>query len=118
MERSYSPDPNPAAGSFFLGFFSPPMATLAQSLATPQMRALAHAIWTMPYTLIGMGLGPLLIGSLSEFWSDSYGQDSLRWALIVITGLLPIGAAAFAVAARTLSDDIEAVNAAAQTDSA
>lgn len=107
-----------AAGSFFLGFFSPPMATLAQSLATPQMRALAHAIWTMPYTLIGMGLGPLLIGSLSEFWSGSYGQDSLRWALIVITGLLPIGSTAFAVAARTLSDDIEAVNAASQTDSA
>jgi len=95
-----------ALGSLFLGAFSPPMASLAQALATPQMRSLAHAIWTMPYTLIGMGVGPMLIGALSGSWSESYGDDSLRRALILTSALLPIGAAGFLVAARTLRADI------------
>lgn len=99
-----------AFGSFFLGAFSPPMASLAQSLVTPQMRSLAHAIWTMPYTLIGMGVGPMLIGSLSGYWADSYGPDSLRRALIVTSVFLPLGAAGFLVAARTLTQDIASVS--------
>ena len=70
------------------------------------MRSLAHAIWTMPYTLVGMGVGPMLIGSLSGSWSESYGDDSLRRALILTSALLPIGAAGFLVAARTLRADI------------
>ena len=96
-----------AVGSFFLGAFSPPMASLAQALATNQMRSLAHAIWTMPYTLIGMGLGPLLVGGLSEHWSGDHGTDSLRLALIAASLLLPIGAAGFLFASRNLRSDIE-----------
>jgi len=94
-------------GSLFLGLFSPPMAALAQALATTQMRSLAHAIWTMPFTLIGMGLGPLIAGSLSEFWSGALGSDSLRYGLVAVSGLLPIGALAFLVAARDIVADLE-----------
>jgi MFS family permease len=99
-----------AIGSFFLGAFSPPMASLAQAVATAQMRSLAHAIWTMPYTLIGMGVGPLLVGSLSEHWSGQHGSDSLRIALIAASLLLPIGAVGFTLAGRDLRRDIEHVN--------
>ncbi|MBJ21260.1 MAG: hypothetical protein CL933_17785 [Deltaproteobacteria bacterium] len=95
-----------AIGSFFLGFFSPPMATFAQSIATPQMRSLAHAIWTMPFTLIGMGLGPLLVGQLSESLTASYAEDSLRYALVATSVLLPIGALGFLFSARDLRADI------------
>jgi len=97
-------------GNFFLGFFSPPMASLAQSLATPQMRSLAHAIWTMPFTLIGMGLGPFIVGMLSENWSQTYGVDSLRYGLVAITALLPVGALGFLLAARNLRADIARVS--------
>ena len=103
-----------AAGSFFLGFFSPPMASLAQALATPHMRSLAHAIWTMPYTLIGMGVGPLLVGALSEAWTPGYGPDALRRALVVSCVLLPAGAFGFFMAARTLRDDRASVAAVEQ----
>ena len=93
-------------GSFLLGFFSAPMATLAQMLATTRMRSMAHAMWTMPFSLIGMGLGPLLVGSLSEAWSTDGGAEGLRNALVVASGLLPIGAAGFFVAARSLRTEI------------
>lgn len=96
-------------GSFFLGFFSAPMAALAQALATQHMRSLAHAIWTMPFTLIGMGLGPLVVGSLSQSLQESYAGDSLRYALVAASVLLPIGALAFFFSARTLRADIARV---------
>ena len=96
-------------GSFFIGFFSPPMAALAQALATPQMRSLAHAIWTMPFTLIGMGLGPWLVGALSDHWSGAYGSDSLRYGLVVVTVMLAAGAVGFLVSARTLREEIAGV---------
>ncbi len=102
-----------AIGSFFLGFFSAPMATLAQALATQNMRSLAHAIWTMPYTLIGMGLGPLLVGGLSEGLHATYGEDSLRYALVAASGVMPIGAIGFLFAARKLRADIARTDATA-----
>jgi MFS family permease len=98
-----------AIGSFFIGCVSPPMASLAQAVATPRMRSLAHAIWTMPFTLIGMGLGPLLVGTLSEAWSGGSGADSLRYALVAVSALLPFGAIGFLLSARDLPADAESV---------
>jgi MFS family permease len=95
-------------GSLFIGFFSPPMGALAQALATDRIRSLAHAIWTMPFTLIGMGLGPYLVGVFSDQWSDRHGTDALRYGLAAVSALLPVGAMAFLVAARTLREDIAA----------
>lgn len=96
-------------GSFLLGFFSAPMASLAQALATSRMRSLAHAIWTMPYTLVGMGVGPLVVGSLSQAWATDVGHAGLRDGLVAVLLLLPIGGAGFFVAARTLREDVRAV---------
>ena len=95
--------------SFTLGFFSAPMASIAQLVATQRMRSLAHAIWTMPFTLVGMGAGPLVIGTLSEAWGHGPGPDGLRSALVAATVAIPIGAAGLFVAARTLREDAETV---------
>ena len=92
-------------GSFVLGFFSAPMASLAQLLATPNMRSLAHAIWTMPFTLVGMGAGPMVIGTLSGLWGDGSSPAGLRDALAVSCLALPIGAIGLFLAARSLRED-------------
>jgi hypothetical protein len=60
----------------------------------------------MPFTLIGMGLGPLLVGGLSEGLHATYGEDSLRYALVAASGLMPIGALGFLFAARNLRAEI------------
>ena len=70
------------------------------------MRSLAHAIWSMPFTLFGMGLGPPIVGWLSQDWSGAYGSNSLRYALVLISLLLPVGALGYLAAARTLRADL------------
>ena len=93
-------------GSVFSGFFSPPTGAVAQSLARPDMRAMAHAIWSMLMTLVGMGLGPLLVGALSEGLGEAHATDSIRYALLAISVTLPLSSLLFLRAARSLRNDL------------
>lgn len=71
-------------GSFLMGFWSGPSLAMVMSIARPQMRALASAITTGSYNLVGMGLGPLLVGYLSDRLAPTYGSDSIRYALLAV----------------------------------
>ncbi len=87
-------------GALFGGFYSAPTGAVVQNLAPENMRAQAHAIWTMIFNLIGMGVGPVLAGSLSEAWRPAQGDDSIRYALVTVTLALLASSAAYVVAAR------------------
>ena len=95
-----------ALGSVFSGFFSPPAGAVAQSLARPDMRAMAHAFWTMLMTLVGMGLGPFLVGALSEYLGQDYGASSIRYALLIVSVTLPLSSLLFLRSARNLREDL------------
>ncbi len=53
-----------------------------QSLAPPHMRAQAAALLLTTSTLIGMSIGPPLVGALSDAFHASYGKESMRYALM------------------------------------
>ena len=38
---------------------------------------------------MGLGLGPLLVGRLSDWLAPTAGEDSLRWALVIVVSLTP-----------------------------
>lgn len=71
--------------SFLSNFPMAPTFALLQSLVKPRMRALAAAILLFSINMIGMGLGPQLVGILSDLFRPEYGQDSLRQALLCLT---------------------------------
>lgn len=85
----------------------PAILTLGQSLAPPRMRAFSAALWSMLFTFVGMGLGPLFIGDLIERLRPEYADQAVRYALAA-GSLVPILAVViFAVGARTVARDIE-----------
>lgn len=107
-----SPTPLPAllmcAVSWFLGntWLGPVQATL-QGLAGLRMRAMALAVLLFVNNLIGLGLGPQVVGILSDALRDQLGVDSLRYALLgslCIASLL--SALVFMSATRTLREDL------------
>ena len=59
-----------------------PVTTAVQHLAPRHMRATASASFLFINNLIGLGLGPLLMGKLSEMLKASYGIESLRYAAV------------------------------------
>jgi MFS family permease len=70
--------------AFFGGFYLAPTFTLVQNLVDLRMRALASSIVLFILNIIGMGLGPQLVGVLSDAFAPTHGQESLRMALLVL----------------------------------
>lgn len=95
-------------GSFLMGFWSGPSLSMVLSIAKPQMRAMASALTTGSYNLVGMGLGPLLVGYLSDRLEPRYGVDSIRYALLVVCAAHLLGMLHNFLAVSPLRDDVAA----------
>jgi MFS family permease len=93
-----------AANQMYYG----PTFACVQGLVRPQTRAMAAAIMLFIINLIGLGLGPLLFGALSDGLKPLAGVDSVRWVLVIAAtlGLLP--AVFFTVAGRRLVREMRA----------
>ena len=70
-----------------------PIITAAQHLAPSRMRAGTSGTFLLVNNLLGLGLGPLLMGSLSVALKSSYGDQSLRIAAIIGVCLYLVAAA-------------------------
>ena len=85
-----------------------PSLAIAHTLVPPAMRALTSAILFFVLNLIGLGLGPLTAGLLSDYFTASYGDDGLRYAMLVVGLIGGIGILMFVLGARALPRDLEA----------
>lgn len=75
-----------------------PALALVQNLTPPRSRATAAALLMLMFNIVGLGLGPLFIGIVSDALKPLHGDDSLRWALMAIIPLAAIaGIAQFAM---------------------
>jgi MFS family permease len=62
-----------------------PVITAVQHLVPQQMRSTASASFLLINNLIGLGVGPYLIGAISTALKHSYGAESLRYAAVGCT---------------------------------
>ncbi len=92
-----------AFGLVWLG----PVISAMQHLVLPNMRATASAVFLFINNLIGIGLGTVLIGYISDVLEPRFGDDALRYSILVGTGFYLIAAGFFVVASRTLDRDWE-----------
>lgn len=105
-----------ALASPFYNCIYGPVFALNQSVVPESMRATAVAIVLFFANLLGMGLGGLATGMLSDALAPIYGADSLRYALFVLTpGFLWCGIH-FWLASRTVALDIERANESVSSD--
>jgi MFS family permease len=69
-----------------------PVITAVQHLVPRHMRATASASFLLINNLIGLGIGPPLIGRLSDALKHSYGADALRYAAVGCTAFYLLAA--------------------------
>ncbi len=91
--------------------FSAPTYSLAQTLAPVRMRATAAAGVLFMLNLIGLGIGPLLVGGLNDFLETRYGDAAVQISLTAILGFNLWAALHSLWAARSLPRDLERANA-------
>jgi len=89
-------------GAFYLG----PTIAISHNLVSPSMRAMASAILFFILNLIGLGMGPLVVGMISDALAPAYGSESLRYSLGIVSLINLVSATLFILAARKLLSDL------------
>ncbi|WP_337185269.1 MFS transporter [Phenylobacterium sp.] len=95
-------------GAFvLLNFYLAPLNAATQSLVPPGMRAFTSAMLLVFSNLIGLGLGPLFTGVVSDILTaNGLGDEALRYALaLTLLAALP-AAACFYLASRHLAREL------------
>ena len=93
--------PPTALGLVWLG----PVITAVQHLAPAHMRTTASACFLFINNLIGLGLGSLVIGALSDMIGPSFGDEALRYSILAGTGFYLIAAILCLIASTQLQRD-------------
>ncbi|MEJ1961739.1 MAG: MFS transporter [Gammaproteobacteria bacterium] len=70
-----------------------PIFAITPSLVDVRMRAVASAVLILIINLISGGVGPVVVGMLSDLLAPGHGVDSLRYALLIVTPVFSLWAA-------------------------
>ena len=97
--------PGAILGPMYLG----PTFAMTQTLVPPAMRSTASAILLFVLNLIGLGLGPVFAGFLSDTLRPGYGEESIRYSLLILAVAGNIWSTLhYYLASRTLREDLSA----------
>jgi predicted MFS family arabinose efflux permease len=92
-----------ACGSMIFG----PVLTVIQHVVPPSLRTTSSALFLMINNLIGLGLGSLILGALSDGLHQRFGEESLRYALLAGAGFYILASALYLLASYRVSRDWE-----------
>jgi predicted MFS family arabinose efflux permease len=85
-----------------------PVLSQAQGLVSLRMRAMASALALLIINVIGLALGPLLTGILSDVLEARFAEESMRYSLLIVTSIiLPWAGWHYIRAGRTIDADLE-----------
>lgn len=82
-----------------------PVTTAVQHLVPRPMRSTASASFLLINNLIGLGIGPTLIGGLSVLFKDRFGIEALRYAAVSVVGFYLVAALLMLLAVKRLRQD-------------
>ncbi|HWK74459.1 MAG TPA: MFS transporter [Povalibacter sp.] len=88
--------------------FLAPAYALLQRLVPDEMRATVMAIVMLLVNLIGMGIGPQLVGMLSDALMPFLGANSLRYAMLTLSFVAFLAAYHFWRVGRSVRTDLTA----------
>jgi predicted MFS family arabinose efflux permease len=83
------------AFTFLLCAWYTPTYALALRMAVNRTRARASALITASMVLIGLGLGPLAIGTLNDHLAPTFAASSVRYSMLAILGVLALMTAGY-----------------------
>ena len=95
--------PSQILSALYLG----PCIATCHNLVSPGMRAMASAILYFVLNLIGLGLGPLTVGILSDLYAEPFGENNLRYAMATVLTIGFLGIYFLWMGSRSLNRDLE-----------
>jgi len=94
-----------ALGAMYVG----PLFSMVQGLVGLRMRATAAAILLFIVNVVGLGLGPLLVGALNDHvFGAAHGPGAIRYSMLVVGLLGGLASILFWQASRHLPEELAA----------
>lgn len=92
--------------SFLKAMWYGPVFACVQGIVPTRSRATAVAIFLFIVNAIGIGLGPLLAGALSDVLSRTLGEaEGLRASMLIVSSAVLLAVGCFLMARRTIEQD-------------
>jgi MFS family permease len=94
-------------GLFLVGAYQGPILALVQDLVPNDRRGTATAVLFLSSSVVGLGVGPLAVGMLSDAFHSTFGTASVRYALATVVSISgAVGVASLLFAARSIGADV------------
>jgi MFS family permease len=82
-----------------------PVISAFQHIVPPNMRATATAVFLLINNFMGLALGDVIIGAMSDTMRGMYGDESLRYSILAGAGFYVLASVLFFIAAPRLKRD-------------
>ena len=93
--------------SIIANAYLPTVFAQVQGLATLRMRAVSSALMLLLINVIGLAMGSPVTGAISDALQPAYGDESLRYALVIVCAvILPWAALHYYLAGRTVDQEL------------
>ncbi|MEN8182603.1 MAG: MFS transporter [Myxococcota bacterium] len=89
-------------GAMYVG----PLWSVPQNLVKVRMRALASALLLFILNLVGLGLGPLVVGFLNDLLAPRFGAEAIRYSLLSVSLMGGLAGLFFWLGARSYPRDL------------
>jgi predicted MFS family arabinose efflux permease len=89
-------------------FYLAPVLSQTQSLVSLRMRAVASSFVLLIINVIGLALGPPVTGLISDVLEPGFGDESMRFSLLIVSVLLlPAAAWCYYQAGKSIDGDLQ-----------
>lgn len=93
--------------SVISNFYLAPVLSQTQSMVALRMRAVASSLMLVIINVVGLAIGPAVTGLISDLLAPSQGEESLRYALLIVTlAVLPTAAWFYWRAGSSIDQDL------------
>jgi MFS family permease len=82
-----------------------PVLTAIQHIVAPNMRTTASAFFLFINNLLGLGVGTVFFGALSDRLTPRFGAEALRYSMLIGLAFFVVSAASYVLASRRLEKD-------------
>jgi MFS family permease len=94
-------------GLFLVGAYQGPILALVQDLVPNDRRGVATALLFLVSSTVGLGVGPLAVGILSDAFHPIFESASVRYALAAVVSISGvIGVASLLFGAKSIAADV------------
>lgn len=96
-----------AASAFLLLVHQGPVFAAIVGVARLRMRAVATSVLLLFSALIGQAMGPAVVGFLNDYLAPQFGNEAVRYSMLVIVVTAVLAGLIFLLAAKFIDDDVE-----------